>query len=125
MGSQQSLSDILHTTYQGELKMAYNDNNQINAAREQVNEVLDVMRNNVNKVMERDGKLNELDSRASNLENSSLQFSTTARRVRKKMWWENFKMKIIIGGVVIVLMETKKSDGGGNDEKTTQKPSLM
>ena len=35
--SQQSLSDILHTTtYQGEFKMASNDNNQINAAREQV-----------------------------------------------------------------------------------------
>merc|ERR1711936_197083 len=133
MGSKQSLSDIytIHR-YLGEFKMASNDNNQINAAREQVNEVLDVMRNNVNKVMERDGKLNELDSRASNLENSSLQFSTTARRVRKKMWWENFKMKICIGGVVIVLliviivvivMETKKSDNGNDDgaKTTTQK----
>ena len=70
----------------------------------QVNEVLDVIKNNVDKVMERDGKLHDMDNRASYLEQSSIQFSTTARRVRKKMWWENFKMKLCLGGTVVVVL---------------------
>ena len=88
------------------------------------------MKNNVDKVMERDGKLNDLDNRASYLEQSSIQFSTTARRVRKKMWWENFKMKLCLGGtvvvvliviIIVIVMETKKSDSGNDDgDKTTE-----
>ena len=62
------------------------------------------MRDNVNKVLERDVKLGELDARAENLEAASNSFATSAKRVRKKMWWENLKMKLIIGGVVLAVL---------------------
>ena len=80
--------------------------------------------------MEREGKLSDMDTRASNLEQSSIQFSTTARRVRKKMWWENFKMKLCLGGtilivliiiIVVIVMETKSEDSGDSNETTTNK----
>lgn len=70
----------------------------------QVDQVVDVMRDNVNKVLERDVKLGELDARAENLEAASNSFATSAKRVRKKMWWENLKMKLIIGGVVLAIL---------------------
>ena len=70
----------------------------------QVDQVVDVMRDNVNKVLERDVKLGELDARAENLEAASNSFATSAKRVRKKMWWENLKMKLIIGGVVLAVL---------------------
>merc|ERR1711953_439027 len=94
---------------------------QINKAKNEVNEVLDVMRNNVTKMMDREEKLTDLDTRASNLEQSSIQFSTTSRRLKKKMWWENLKMKIIIGGVVattilIVIIVLIVKYGGGSDD---------
>ena len=41
-------------------------------------------RNNVSKVMERDGKLSDLDTRASNLENAAVNFTTSSKRLRKK-----------------------------------------
>ena len=98
----------------------------------QVDEVLDVMKDNVNKVMERDGKLNELDARANILNETSGQFAMNSRKLRKKMWWENMKMKMIIGGVVVVLLiiiiviivvETGGSDSGNDSDATTKKPN--
>ena len=69
-----------------------------------MDQVVDVMRSNVNKVLERDVKLGELDARAENLEAASNSFATSAKRVRKKMWWENLKMKLIIGGVLLAIL---------------------
>ena len=87
------------------------------------------MRSNVNKVLERDVKLGELDARAENLEAASNSFATSAKRVRKKMWWENLKMKLIIGGVIlailiiiITIIAVKVCDSITTDEKAIQIP---
>ena len=55
---------------------------------------------------EREGKINELDTRADQLREKATQFNTTAIKVNRKMWWENTKMKIIIGVSVGVLLLT-------------------
>lgn len=97
-----------------------------------MDEVVNVMRDNVTKVMERDTKLSELDARAENLQHASVNFATSAKRVRKKMWWENLKWKLIIGGVVIgiliiivtiIVVETS-GDGGDKNDKTTVRPPI-
>ena len=44
---------------------------------DQVHEVVDVMRENVSKVMEREGKLSDLDTRAASLEQSAVNFTTS------------------------------------------------
>ena len=62
------------------------------------------MRLNVEKIMEREVKLSDLDTRAKNLELTSAAFATTSKKVVKKMWWEDFKMKICIGGVGLVTL---------------------
>ncbi len=43
-----------------------------------------MMRDNVSKVMEREGKLSDLDTRAANLEQSAVNFTTSSKRLRKK-----------------------------------------
>ena len=50
--------------------------NKLSAAQAQVGEVVDVMRVNVEKVLERDNKLSELNSRAENLQEGANQFQT-------------------------------------------------
>ena len=62
--------------------------NQIEAAQAQVQEVVGVMRNNIDKVLERDSKLNDLDYRASNLQATSAVFQQSSKRLRKKYWWQ-------------------------------------
>ncbi|XP_042912026.1 vesicle-associated membrane protein 1 [Parasteatoda tepidariorum] len=70
----------------------------------QVNEVVDIMRTNVEKVLERDQKLSELDDRAEALQQGASQFEQQAGKLKRKFWWKNCKMIIImvIIGVVIV-----------------------
>jgi len=72
--------------------------------RRQVAEVQNVMKQNVEKVLERDGKLSDLENRAEHLQEGSKQFNASAVRVKRKMFWEDMKMKIIIGSIVTIVI---------------------
>ncbi|RXG56538.1 Vesicle-associated membrane protein 3 [Armadillidium vulgare] len=50
----------------------------------QVNEVVGIMRSNVDKIMIRDERLSELDQRADQLNASASEFQTTSRKVKRK-----------------------------------------
>eukprot|EP00075_Anas_platyrhynchos_P030794 XP_027320047.1 vesicle-associated membrane protein 3 isoform X1 [Anas platyrhynchos] len=56
-----------------------------------VDEVVDIMRMNVDKVLERDQKLSELDNRADALQAGASQFETSAAKLKRKYWWKNCK----------------------------------
>ena len=73
---------------------------------EQVKEVAGIMKDNRDKVLEREGKLSDLDTRADNLNKAATKFNSNATAVRKKMWWENVKTKFCIGvsSFVIVIL---------------------
>ena len=55
-------------------------------------QVVDVMRTNVDKVLERDQKLSELDDRADALQQGASQFETQAAKLKRKYWWKNCKV---------------------------------
>ena len=57
------------------------DQNRLSQAQAQVGEVVDIMRVNVEKVLERDNKLSELDQRADNLQEGANQFQTQVRAI--------------------------------------------
>lgn len=50
------------------------------------------MRVNVDKVLERDQKLSELDDRADALQAGASQFETSAAKLKRKYWWKNCKV---------------------------------
>jgi len=88
----------------------------------QVNEVVDIMRENVEKVIDRDIKLSELDDRADALQQGASQFETQAAKLKRKYWWKNMKMWLILIAVglivviIIVMSQTKQQNpqaGGG------------
>ena len=70
----------------------------------QVDEVVHIMNDNIQKVMQRGEHLDTLQDRTDNLQQSSMQFRRGANRVRKQMWWKNMKMNLIIGGVVLLII---------------------
>lgn len=70
----------------------------------QVDEVVDIMRTNVEKVLERDQKLSELDDRADALQQGASQFEQQAGKLKRKFWWKNCKMWAIIIGVILVII---------------------
>lgn len=79
---------------------------KLEQAQQQVNEVVGIMRVNVEKVLERDQKLSELDSRADALQEGGKRFEQQAQKLKRKYWWKNIKMMIIMGiiGVVILII---------------------
>ncbi|XP_021207041.1 neuronal synaptobrevin isoform X2 [Bombyx mori] len=70
----------------------------------QVDEVVDIMKSNVDKVLDRDAKLSELDYRADALQEGASQFERQAKSLKNKFWLQNLKMIIIMGviGVIII-----------------------
>ncbi|CAF3777473.1 unnamed protein product [Rotaria sordida] len=63
----------------------------------QVDEVVDIMRQNVDKVLERDKNLSLLDDRADKLQHNAAQFEQHAGKLKRKFWLKNMKMMIILG----------------------------
>lgn len=82
-------------------------NNALEQTQAQVNEVVGIMRVNVEKVLERDQKLSELDQRADALQEGGKRFEQQAQKLKRKYWWKNLKMMIIlgiIGGIILIII---------------------
>merc|ERR1719210_3263563 len=78
----------------------------------QVDEVVGIMRNNVEKVLERDSKLSELDERADALQDGASQFEKQAGKLKNKFWLQNMKFIIagsIVGLILLILLYFKFS----------------
>lgn len=58
-------------------------------------QVVDIFRMNMDKVLERDQKLSELDNRADALQAGASQFETNAAKLKRKYWWKNCKVRNI------------------------------
>ncbi|XP_072255472.1 vesicle-associated membrane protein 2 isoform X2 [Pyxicephalus adspersus] len=79
-------------------------NRRLQQTQAQVDEVVDIMRVNVDKVLERDQKLSELDDRADALQAGASQFETSAAKLKRKYWWKNLKMMIIMGVICAIIL---------------------
>ncbi|XP_045719684.1 vesicle-associated membrane protein 3-like [Mirounga angustirostris] len=77
-------------------------NRRLQQTQNQVDEVVDIMKVNVDNVLERDQKLSELDDRADALKAGASQFETIAAKLKRKYWWKNCKMWVI--GIVVVVI---------------------
>lgn len=63
------------------------------------------MRDNINKVAERGERLDSIENKTDNLAISAQGFRRGANRVRKDMWWKDFKMRMcLIFGIMIVII---------------------
>uniref|UniRef100_UPI00398E94FD uncharacterized protein n=1 Tax=Pristiophorus japonicus TaxID=55135 RepID=UPI00398E94FD len=79
-------------------------NRRLQQTQAQVEEVVDIMRVNVDKVLERDQKLSELDDRADALQAGASQFESSAAKLKRKYWWKNCKMMIMLGGICAIVV---------------------
>jgi vesicle-associated membrane protein 2 len=96
----------------------------------QVDEVVGIMRVNVEKVLERDSKLSELDYRTDALQQGASQFEQQAGKLKRKYWWKNLKMMIIMGviGLIIIIIigiSIFGTGGGGGGSKDDSGSSAL
>ncbi|KAM7539154.1 hypothetical protein Aperf_G00000051498 [Anoplocephala perfoliata] len=79
-------------------------NKRFQQTQAQVNEVVDIMRVNMEKVLERDAKLAQLDDRADALQAGASQFEASAGKLKNKYWWKNMKMTLILSAIGLILV---------------------
>ncbi|XP_054592275.2 vesicle-associated membrane protein 4 isoform X1 [Nothobranchius furzeri] len=70
----------------------------------QVDEVIDVMQENISKVIERGERLDDLQDKSESLSDHASAFSSRAKQLHRRMWWRDMKMKIVVALVVVAIL---------------------
>ncbi|KAM9455294.1 vesicle-associated membrane protein 8 [Clarias gariepinus] len=77
---------------------------KMHQVQEQVNDVKIILKDNINKVLERGERLDDLIEKTDDLQATADSFQKTSARVSRKYWWKNIKMMIIIGVIVSIIV---------------------
>ncbi|XP_062450375.1 vesicle-associated membrane protein 1 isoform X2 [Rhea pennata] len=79
-------------------------NRRLQQTEAEVEEVVGIIRVNVDKVLERDQRLSELDDRADALQAGASVFESSAAKLKRKYWWKNCKMMIMMGVICAIVV---------------------
>ncbi|XP_075911766.1 vesicle-associated membrane protein 4 [Petromyzon marinus] len=69
-----------------------------------VDEVVDVMRSNIVRAVERGQKLEELNLQSEELSDSASAFHAQSTRLQRRLWWQQCKMKLVFGAIIVVII---------------------
>ena len=111
-----AMSDFSHVI-SAELKHFNNpESDKMNRLKENISDVKDVMRNNINKVLERGEKIELLVNKSEALAESATVFHKKAKKLKWAMCRENAKLWIIILVVILIVIGIIVATvcGGGN-----------
>uniref|UniRef100_A0A3Q3VPM5 V-SNARE coiled-coil homology domain-containing protein n=1 Tax=Mola mola TaxID=94237 RepID=A0A3Q3VPM5_MOLML len=67
-------------------------NDKIKQVQSQVDEVIDVMQENISKVIERGERLDDLQDKSESLSDNASAFSSRAKQLHRRMWWRDMKV---------------------------------
>merc|ERR1712151_1338017 len=70
----------------------------------QVSEVKGVMMENIEKVLDRGEKIELLVDKTENLRFQAQDFQKQGTQLRRKMWFQNMKVKLIVLGILVALI---------------------
>nr|XP_056704413.1 vesicle-associated membrane protein 1-like [Euleptes europaea] len=80
-------------------------NRRLQQSQAEVDQVVDILRDTVNKAIERDVMISSLDDKADSLHESAKVFENSTTALARKYWCQNMKMMIILGvicGIVVI-----------------------
>ncbi|XP_012943839.1 vesicle-associated membrane protein 4 [Aplysia californica] len=77
---------------------------KVSQLQNQVDDVVDIMKSNVNKVIERGDRLEDLQDKSESLSSNSDMFRSRAKSLQRNMWWKNCRMRIILAVIVIIII---------------------
>ncbi|XP_068990343.1 vesicle-associated membrane protein 4 isoform X2 [Neodiprion pinetum] len=77
---------------------------KMDSVRMQIKEVTDVMRENVQKVMERGEKMEDLEVASERLTMAGNEFHDSAKKAHRRAWMQNMKMRIIVGAIILTIV---------------------
>uniref|UniRef100_A0A6B2LJ87 V-SNARE coiled-coil homology domain-containing protein n=1 Tax=Arcella intermedia TaxID=1963864 RepID=A0A6B2LJ87_9EUKA len=81
-----------------------NEGDKIAEINTELEEVKGIMKDNIDKVVQRGDKLDVLDQTTVQLEQDASGFRQRATQLKNAVWWGSLRMKIIIGVAVLVII---------------------
>ncbi|OZC10197.1 Synaptobrevin [Onchocerca flexuosa] len=108
----------LPVTRIGEVRIA-SDSGKLHQTQRQLEEVIEIVRSDIDRIIEREGRLQNLTARADEMEARAEEFSRKAIQVRRDIWWRSVRLTIAIVaasmlfviGVVVLSINGKKDNG--------------
>ncbi|ROV91638.1 hypothetical protein VSDG_07911 [Cytospora chrysosperma] len=81
-------------------------NTRTQALQAEIDSTVGVMQKNIDLVVNRGQRLDNLQDKTDNLAQSAQGFRRGANRVRKQMWWKDMKMRmcLILGVIILILI---------------------
>lgn len=77
---------------------------KVSKVQQQVSEVKEIMMDNIEKVLDRGEKIELLVDKTENLRFQADNFHKTGRALRRRMWWQNLKMKLVFASFVVIVI---------------------
>lgn len=78
--------------------------NKLAKVKAQVTEVKGIMMQNIEKVIDRGEKIDQLVDKTENLRSQAQDFRQQGTQVRRKMWLQNMKIKLVVFGIIIAII---------------------
>lgn len=77
---------------------------QVARVEKELEAVTEIVKENIDKVLERGEQIESLVGKTSTLADSAFDFRKEARSLRRGMWWSSAKRYIIVGAMLVVLL---------------------
>ncbi|KAI3964524.1 hypothetical protein MKW92_008583 [Papaver armeniacum] len=77
---------------------------KLSKLKAQMSEVKGIMMDNIEKVLDRGEKIELLVDKTENLQFQADSFQRQGRQLCRKMWLQNFQMKLMVGGIIALII---------------------
>ena len=78
--------------------------NKLDDTKKQVDTVIDIMKDNIEKVLQRDEKLGDMESRTEELRDRASRFQKVSTKLKHKMLCKNLKFIIVLATIFLFLI---------------------
>ncbi|XP_035235475.1 vesicle-associated membrane protein 8 [Anguilla anguilla] len=93
-----------HNMEQGGEEEAVVEQNRVKALQSQVDGVKDIMTQNVDRILARGERLDDLMGKTEDLQAGAQNFKHTSQKVARSYWWKNVKLVVVIVVVVLIII---------------------
>ncbi|CUS25047.1 LAQU0S25e00694g1_1 [Lachancea quebecensis] len=105
-GSDQELAEHVRTIVRQfhEELLTYHDSSTAEATEQDLQEIIQLMNDNIDKFLQRQERVSLLVDRTSKLNQSSHNFKRKAVRIKQRMWWQNVKLCSTLVAVTVLVL---------------------
>ncbi|XP_012533304.2 synaptobrevin homolog 2 isoform X2 [Monomorium pharaonis] len=101
---EEMLFTVYHCSQPSTSNKSENVDRKMDSVKLQIQEVADVMRDNVQKVMDRGERLEDLQEASDRLNMAGNEFREAAKRAQRRAWLQNVKSRIIIISITVTIV---------------------